>query len=46
MMKDGIIVDRGSPNDLILKHGRKFRRGVSRNSEKKKMNLTRIYGLF
>ena len=23
MMKDGIIVDRGSPNDLILKHGRK-----------------------
>ena len=23
MMKDGIIVDRGAPNDLILKHGRK-----------------------
>ena len=23
MMKDGIIVDRGTPNDLILKHGRK-----------------------
>ena len=23
MMKDGIIVDRGKPNDLILKHGRK-----------------------
>ena len=23
MMKNGIIVDRGSPNDLILKHGRK-----------------------
>ena len=23
MMKDGIIVDRVSPNDLILKHGRK-----------------------
>ena len=22
MMKDGIIVDRGTPNDLILKHGR------------------------
>ena len=23
MMKDGIIVDRGAPNDLIIKHGRK-----------------------
>jgi len=23
MMKDGIIVDRGTPNDLIFKHGRK-----------------------
>ena len=23
MMKDGIIVDRGTPNDLILKYGRK-----------------------
>ena len=23
MMKDGIIVDRGTPNDLILKHGRR-----------------------
>ena len=23
MMKDGIIVDRGTPDDLILKHGRK-----------------------
>ena len=23
MMKDGIIVDRGTPKDLILKHGRK-----------------------
>ena len=23
MMKDGIIVDSGTPNDLILKHGRK-----------------------
>ena len=23
MMKDGIIVDKGSPNDLILKYGRK-----------------------
>ena len=22
MMKDGIIVDRGTPNDLVLKHGR------------------------
>ena len=23
MMKDGIIVDRGTPDDLIFKHGRK-----------------------
>ena len=24
MMKDGIIVDRGTPDDLISKHGRKI----------------------
>ena len=23
MMKDGIIIDRGDPNELIKKHGRK-----------------------
>ena len=23
MMNDGIIIDKGSPNDLIIKHGRK-----------------------
>ena len=23
MMKDGVIIDKGSPNELITKHGRK-----------------------
>jgi hypothetical protein len=47
MMKDGVIVDRGTPNDLILKHGRKNLEEVFLEiARNKKMNFTRIYGLF
>ena len=47
MMKDGLIVDRGTPervNNKIWK--KKLRGSIFRNCEKIKMNLIRIYGLF
>ena len=47
MMKDGLIVDRGTPKDLITKYGRKNLEEVFLEIvRKRKMNLIRIYGLF
>ena len=46
MMKDGNIIDRGTPEDLIKKHGRKNLEEVFLELVRIKMNLTRIYGLF
>jgi ABC-2 type transport system ATP-binding protein len=39
MMKDGIIIDKGSPNELIKKHGRE-------NLEEVFLKLTRNQGEF
>ncbi len=39
MMKDGIIIDKGDPNELIKKHGRK-------NLEEVFLKLTRSNGEF
>ena len=46
MMKGGIIVDRGTPDHLIKKHGRKNLEEVFLELVREKMNLTRMYGLF
>ena len=46
MMKDGIIIDKGHPEELIKKHGRKNLEEVFLKISRNIMNLIRIYGLF
>ena len=46
MMKDGEIIDQGTPDDLIQKHGRQNLEEVFLKLIRINMNLTRIYGLF
>ena len=47
MMNNGLIIDHGTPKDLIKKHGRKNMEEVFLKLNRKKiMNLNKMYGLF
>ena len=46
MMKNGIIIDRESPKELIKKHGRKNLEEVFLKLTRENMNLNKMYGLF
>ena len=46
MMNNGKIIDKGKPNELIKKHGRKNMEEVFKTNKREIMNLNKMYGLY